>query len=80
MSHKIDLEKYFYRFGRYAYIESPKELAEEMLNRYQSAARAYRRNIKGDNDDLYVSINLTGLKGGPANITKVYPHFRARVR
>ena len=48
---KNQIIQYFYRFGRYAYIESPKELAEEMLNRYQSAARAYRRNIKGDNDE-----------------------------
>lgn len=33
--------QYFFRFGKFAYIETPVQLREEMLKRYRMAARAY---------------------------------------
>ena len=43
---KNQIIQYFFRFGRYAFVESPREIAEEMLGKYQIAARAYRRNLQ----------------------------------
>lgn len=46
---KNQIIQYFYRFGKYAFIESPRDIAEDMLYRYQSAARSYRKNIEHKN-------------------------------
>ena len=39
------ITQYFFRFGKYAFVESPKDIAEEMLTRYQAAARTYRKYL-----------------------------------
>lgn len=47
---KNQIIQYFYRFGRYAFVESPRSIAEEMLSNYQIAARAYRKNLNHKED------------------------------
>lgn len=45
------VSQYFFRFGKHAYVESPKDLTGEMHRNYVIAAKAYAKKNKGEEDE-----------------------------